>query len=303
MIKQIQNLSEFIIYDHPVLWNELAIMPFKLKKEFFKNYIGISDAVKKENFLCKELDELARVSQIKCINKTRSNVLIIEGEHIIGGNQNRVVNLTTLIRKNSTVVLPVTCVEEGRWSILNKKFKDSRNFALFDLRKRLRKSVNKSYRTKRNYESEQSSIWDTVHKNIVCRKVVSMTGAMEDIYSTILPKLTIDFSKFKLKKDVQGLILFNKAQVVNVEFMSNSNVFSNFYEKYIRSLIISSDKSNLNVEADYEQLANNFFEKLSKIELQPVEPIGIGQNYVGSVDDMNISLLTYENDLVYLSIL
>lgn len=303
MIEQIQKLSDSIIYEAPIHWNDVAILPFKLSREIFKDYIGLSDAIKKETFVCKEIDESARVSQIKCINKTRSNVLIIEGEHIIGGKQNRVVNITILVKKNSTVIIPVSCVEEGRWSSLNRKFQDSRNLAFIDLRRNLRKTVNESYKRRKSYESDQSLIWNTVYQKAYCMATPTMTGAMEDIYSFVLPRINFDYAKFRINPDIQGIIVFKKKKVENVEFISNPKVFSEFYHKYINSLYLSYDESKFNVNADYEKLADTFWKKLSEVELQSIEAIGVGQNYIGSIDDLNISLFTYENDLVYFSIL
>jgi hypothetical protein len=42
-------------------------------------------------------------------------VLIVDGEELVGAKQNRVVNLTILVPAQQTVVIPVTCVEQGRW--------------------------------------------------------------------------------------------------------------------------------------------------------------------------------------------
>ena len=43
-------------------------------------------------------------------------VLILEGDELIGARQNRVANSSVLVPAGSEIILPVLCVERGRWS-------------------------------------------------------------------------------------------------------------------------------------------------------------------------------------------
>ena len=42
-------------------------------------------------------------------------VLVVEGEHFLGGRQNRALNATVLVPAKSKVKVPVSCLEQGRW--------------------------------------------------------------------------------------------------------------------------------------------------------------------------------------------
>ena len=46
----------------------------------------------------------------------KASVLLLGGDTIIGGAQNRVINITILLKAAATTRIPVTCLEHGRWN-------------------------------------------------------------------------------------------------------------------------------------------------------------------------------------------
>ena len=46
----------------------------------------------------------------------KAPVLLLGGDTIIGGAQNRIINLTILLKATATTAIPVTCLEHGRWN-------------------------------------------------------------------------------------------------------------------------------------------------------------------------------------------
>ena len=49
------------------------------------------------------------------VNEGELSVLLLDGEELLGAKQNRVLNLTILVPAHQTCVVPVSCVESGRW--------------------------------------------------------------------------------------------------------------------------------------------------------------------------------------------
>src|SRR5205823_1033134 len=48
-------------------------------------------------------------------NSGPNPVFILDGDEVVGGKQNRIVNVSLLVAPRSRVKLPVSCVEERRW--------------------------------------------------------------------------------------------------------------------------------------------------------------------------------------------
>ncbi len=63
-----------------------------------------------------EVSESGSVPQLAVSNPTDANVLLYDGEELLGAKQNRILNVTVLVPAQSTTPIPVSCVEEGRWS-------------------------------------------------------------------------------------------------------------------------------------------------------------------------------------------
>jgi ARG and Rhodanese-Phosphatase-superfamily-associated Protein domain len=84
---------------------------------------------------------------IKVLNKLDTDVLILDGEELVGAKQNRIVNTTIIIGRGREVVIPVSCVEQGRWSNKSKNFKSSNSYPYAGLRGRKAKTVHESLMT------------------------------------------------------------------------------------------------------------------------------------------------------------
>ncbi len=68
----------------------------------------------------------ATVPEIKIRNRSDKFVLVTDGSLVEGAYQNRVINVTFLVAPKSERVVPVSCVEAGRWGGRGLRFKPRR---------------------------------------------------------------------------------------------------------------------------------------------------------------------------------
>ena len=61
-----------------------------------------------------ELDP-PEVPSLAIFNLALVPILLVEGEMLVGGDQNRTMNVTVLCPPQVRTVVPVSCVEAGRW--------------------------------------------------------------------------------------------------------------------------------------------------------------------------------------------
>jgi len=107
-----------------VQYKNLNLYPiFRRSRKVKTDLISLKEALK-EGVL--EIKETGVVSEILAVNKSKDKkVLIVEGETVKGGAQNRVVNTTIIIMPSTREKIPTSCVQEHRWNTFDAPFKDT----------------------------------------------------------------------------------------------------------------------------------------------------------------------------------
>ena len=93
-------------------FRNLKVFPIFSSYPVSNGYTLLDDAVKTGKFVVKEISEGGSVPNLKVINQLDEDVLILDGEALVGAKQNRIVNTTIIIGKMKEVVIPVSCVEQ-----------------------------------------------------------------------------------------------------------------------------------------------------------------------------------------------
>ncbi|SVD63764.1 uncharacterized protein METZ01_LOCUS416618, partial [marine metagenome] len=79
------------------------------------DYKLLNDACDQDELQISE-NEIATVSEIHVKNLGDLPVFGLDGEQLVGAKQNRVLNLSVLFPEKTDILVPVSCVERGRWS-------------------------------------------------------------------------------------------------------------------------------------------------------------------------------------------
>src|SRR5207247_10554658 len=91
-----------------------------------------------------EVSQEGSVPELVVENKSHRRVLFLEGEQLLGAKQNRILNTSVLVPGGATLRIPVSCVEQGRWSRAHASFGAGKNISPYQLRGGLKRSVPRS---------------------------------------------------------------------------------------------------------------------------------------------------------------
>src|SRR5580704_5666256 len=101
----------------PTIYRNLTVFPL-LRPEpacAEPDYLLAEDAIGQGLAEITELPGGGSVPELQFANNSPRAVLLLDGEELIGAKQNRVLNLTILASPKAVTVIPVSCVEAGRW--------------------------------------------------------------------------------------------------------------------------------------------------------------------------------------------
>ena len=123
----------------------MAISPLLADQGVNLEFITLDEALAQRALVITEINESGHVPELKVVNNSRQKVLLLDGEELVGAKQNRVLNVTILLAPNSETLIPVSCIEHGRWSYASKEFSSANRTMSADLRKKKTQSVQKSF--------------------------------------------------------------------------------------------------------------------------------------------------------------
>jgi hypothetical protein len=79
-------------------------------------YLTLDEAKSAHVLDVEEVSASGSVPELRVRNRAKLPVFVPDGTTLIGSKQNRVVNLSIMLAAESETVIPVSCVERGRWS-------------------------------------------------------------------------------------------------------------------------------------------------------------------------------------------
>jgi len=247
--------------------------------------------------------ESASVPQIQVHNPTDSPLLIPAGKVLSGGRQTRTVNVSILVAPGSTIVIPVSCVEAGRWYGQH-RFEDSRRFASRRVRMEKQRSVARNVKNLRTKMSDQSAVWHSIDSEMAARNLFS------DTKNFLFAEESLDDEKgrFSVVQELlsegpepqqNGIAIAQGDKIVSVEIFASPDALKTSYEALIRSAIFESPGKK--VESPSEGAVQAFFDQILSAETTKATGVGLGTEYHIENEDFVAHALAYEGKFLHVN--
>ena len=172
------NVTEIVQIGEPVEHRGVVVCPLFPRRDPLAEYLTLDEALPR-GLRIREVDEAGSVPELVVENPLEERVLLYDGEELLGAKQNRILNVSVLVEAASSLRIPVSCVEQGRWSRRSEHFGAAPYVSPGGLRRR--KAEAQAARPLARGIA-QGEVWDAVHAKAMRMSVDSPTGASADVY-------------------------------------------------------------------------------------------------------------------------
>lgn len=174
-------------------------------------------------------------------NRGAAPVLVLFGEEIVGAKQNRVANASFLVAPGASVVLDVTCVEQGRWSRApGATFRASARTVSHDLRRRMQHDVARSVRAGLGFEADQSHVWEDVACRLDASGTRSRTGAWQDYADARASEIREVLESFHVVEGQMGFVAAIGDEITGVELLCDPALFRLAFSRLASGTVIDA---------------------------------------------------------------
>lgn len=285
-------------------FEQMSVFPVFADLEGSIEYITLKKAIADGLLIISEVDEGGSVPELKVTNCAEVPVLLLDGEELVGAKQNRIINTSILLKELSDTTIPVSCVEEGRWSYESNNLTDSDNIASYNVRNKKSASVKRSVENYGCYSSNQGEVWNEVHNLQEKMECYSPTSALRDIYEAKEKDLNEYLNAFEPLSGQKGLLVFINEKIMGFDVVSCASAYKNLHKKLIKSyaLDVLAQKKNKSIKATASSdKAIKFIEDVIKSDESKHKSAGYGFDYRFAGNSFIGSSLVYRGEVIHVS--
>jgi hypothetical protein len=183
----------------------------------------------------------AQVNRLVLVNNSKRPLLLLAGEIVTGGKQDRVIGKDRLVAPESDPIdLSVFCVEPGRWVARSDKFQAPPTM------------VQPSVRAKAMAEKNQSQVWEEVGKSRAAiagsvssssyaalvedreaqQKIDSVAAPVERDYQNVIGQLR--------EKNAVGVVVAVRGELIWADVFASTKLLEKYWPKLVRSYAAES---------------------------------------------------------------
>lgn len=224
----------------PVRFEGVAVYPLFANGAHAPEYLLSDEAIADGKALVEETSEGGSVPHLIVTVTADRPILFLEGEELRGAKQNRILNTSVLAAASAKTVIPVSCVEQGRWRFTSRHFGSSGMHASARMRKVLKESVSYASRSGFGHSSDQRAVWNEVSRQMHSLGSNSPTMAMADTYEAHGARMTDYQSALPYVQGANGLAVAVGDRIVSVDVFDAPATCEKVWKRLLTGVILDA---------------------------------------------------------------
>jgi hypothetical protein len=272
MTKGEAMLKEIVQPGEPVAHRGVVIMPLFPRRDPVAPYITLDEALPL-GLQITETSDAGSVPELAVLNPLDRNVLLYDGEELVGAKQNRILNVTVLVAAGAKLPIPVSCVEEGRWSRRSAQFGSAGHVSHAHLRRRKAEMLAAQPLAR---GLAQGEVWDEVRDKAARMHVLSSTHANADTFAAHRGRLEELEAAFAFQPGQCGAVLALGDQLC-LDWVSRPEAFVQLWPKLRRGYLLDA-LERLDQERTSDVRMRGFLDEIERAPAAEGPSAGLGSD-------------------------
>jgi hypothetical protein len=249
-----------------------------------------------------ELPDGPDVPALSVRNAGSRPVLLLEGENLLGGWQNRTLNVSVLLAAGTTTSVPVSCVERGRWGGRADHARGATTMAPTRLRERKQRAVAAGVLAGGvDRRADQGDVWAAVQEYSIRLDVQAPTEAMADVQAAREDDVTamVDGSSPLAKQ--RGVAVAIGGQVVSVDLFDRASTMAAYWASLVRGYALDAVGAPA-ADPPGRRAVVSVFDALRSARTKRVRAVGLGDEIHASSSSVTAGALVWDDVCVHLAV-
>jgi hypothetical protein len=267
------------------------------------NYLLLDDALLQGSAVVTETSEGGSVPELRFENRDGHPVLLIDGEELVGARQNRILNLTILVAPHRTIVIPVSCVERGRWRYDSREFHSTSHSLYASARADKMAHVSSSLRSRGTRHADQAALWDSIDRKATVAHFESDTDAMADLFEHLRPVTRHYCDALHPVESQVGAVFAIDGAIVGLELFDHAETFRKLLPKIASSYALDAvEHEGTRQGAPTESAVADFVARAISAHADEYPAVGEGLDVRLHGEQLSGGALVVDHRLVHLAV-
>ncbi len=245
----------------------------------------------------------ATVPELIVDNRGKTHVLLMAGEILVGGKQNRVLREDLLLPPRSGPrSISVYCVEQGRWSGSRKDFESKASVAQPSLRREV------------IGEGDQNRVWAEVHRSVRAARpaapsAASPTQSYQQLYEAPEVRRRLDDTERAIDArgaaaGAVGAMVVTGDEIAGLDAFQDASLFKRQWRKLLRSYAVdaATPPRRTHSDDDLRAKARGLLTTVAAAGGTARGNAGVGQLFELRTKDFKGAALDFEGRVVHLAV-
>src|SRR2546428_12341808 len=222
-VEPLKELLKSIEPGAPLVHGALTVIPLLTPSSKEVDWVTLEEAG--DDVVVTEAAGGASVPTLQGSMPAQHPLQLLDGEELIGAKQSRVLNTTVLVGAHSTVTIPVSCVEAGRWAYRTARFAAGGTSLYASLRADKAAQVTDSLRLRGRHQSDQAYIWKSLAARERELDTQTPMGAMHDVFERHDPTIAGAREALGAQPRQIGSLVYLSGRWVGLDVLGSQGLF------------------------------------------------------------------------------